>query len=384
MAWKSWMLSAAALCLVLAACGDDDVTPPTDMGVGTNLNVPDVDLGPPTDAGPRDMGAPVADCDPYTADSCPATEKCAVVIYDNGLPTFRIAFRCVPRTDLRLLGQVCFFNELPGGTVVDGGGVVDLYDQCEQGTFCWDTPDVPGYPSPPRSCQPLCRNEPTFCGENEFCQMLSGDDPASAVVEPTFGVCTPGGCDPVFQTGCVNNDACYLEYTTRSEIIGACLGVDRDAMDGTPFAPGTPCNFTTQCAPGAGCLPTIVDGAFGTGDRACREFCEVAGGGGGFGGGGTDAGVDDAGADVDAGDVDAGADVDAGPADVDAGVDMDAGPPEVDAGPIVVDAGAPDLGTDAGPLRTGLCPTTLGCIAAPSDPDAGMPIRTPTVPGICQ
>jgi hypothetical protein len=407
------MLSAAVFCAGLAACGDDDVTPPTDGG-DVDSNVPPTDLGPPTDGGGAvDAGTLPAGCDPYADGSCPTGEKCAVVIRNSGLPNVAITFECVPSARQRLVGQVCNFENLPGARPVDGG-IVDYYDLCEQGTFCWDTQPIPGYPPQPRTCQALCGADGVYCGDTEYCQLLNSDDPATAVVEPTFGTCTPAaGCDPVFQTGCaIPGDACYLVYSTRAEMLGACLAVDTTPDAGTPFAPGTPCDYATQCAPGSGCLPDVVAGAFGTGARVCREYCQVPGSGGGYGAG--DGGVDDAAVDVDA-DVDAGpADVDAGPAEVDAGpaevdagpaevdagpaeidagpaaVDagppaVDAGPPAVDAGPPSVDAGPPDLGHDAGPPRTGLCASALTCVAFPiGDPDAGMPIRVPTDPGICQ
>ncbi len=334
MAWKFWMLSAAVFCSALAACGDDDVTPaPTDLGTAPDLYVPPTDLGQPTDGGITDAGHPTGDCDPYAAGSCPADQKCAVVIRNSGLPNVTITFECVPNAGRRLEGQVCNFENLPGGTRVDGG-IVDYYDLCEQGTFCWDTQDIPGYPPRPRTCQKICGADGVYCQDTEYCQLLNSDDPATAVVEPTFGTCTPSqGCDPVFQTGCSNAaDACYLVYSTRSEMLGACLETNRDADAGTPFAPGTACDYATQCAPGAGCLPTVVDGGFGDGTRACREYCSVS------------------------------------------GVIVDAGTPPADGG-----------SADAGVVRSGHCAGALGCAAFPiGDPDAGMPIRVPTVPGICQ
>lgn len=367
MAWKSWMLSAAVFCTALAACGDDDAgtTAPTDMGGRADLNV-QPDLGQPTDGG-VDAATPAGSCDPYAADSCPTTEKCSVVLRNAGLPSVTITFECMPRTGTLTEGQVCpgLSTEVPGSRRGDGGTVVNVYDVCEQGTFCWDTPPIPGYPPQPRSCRPLCGSTGVFCEENEFCSLLNDDEPTTAVIEPRFGVCKPGGCDPVLQTGCtLAQDACYIVYSTRSEILGACLEVNRDADAGTPFAPGTPCQFATQCAPGSGCLPAIVAGVFAEGASTCREYCAVGGIGGGFGGGpSADGGID-------AGDVDGG-EVDAGTPATDAGVD---------AGTRIVDAG-----TDSGPPRTGACPPSLGCVAFPlGDPDAGMPIRTPTDPGLCQ
>ena len=366
MSWKCWMLSAAVFATGLAACGDDDDAPPppppADMGVDVDMNTPPVDMGTPEDAGPADAGPPSGQCDPWVADSCAAPNKCAVVIRNSGLPNAAVTFECVPAAAQRREGQVCNFADLPGGTRVDGGNV-DFYDLCEQGTFCWDTPPIPGFPPQPRSCRPLCGAEGVFCGDTEYCALLNADDPATTTVEPTFGVCTPAaGCDPVFQTGCTApGDACYIVSSTRGDLLGACLEVDRDADAGTPFAPGTACDFATQCAPGAGCLPTIEGGGFGMGDRACREYCQAGGMGGGFGGGGIDAG------EPDAGEPDAG-EPDAGPPDL--------GPP---------DLGPPDLGTDAGPPRTGLCPPSLSCVAFPlGEPDAGTMVRFATNPGLCQ
>ena len=351
MSWKFRILTVAIFCSALAACGDDDA-PPTDMGVGLDLNTPPVDLGPPVDGGPRDLGTPAGDCDPYTAGSCPAGEKCSVVLRNGGMPTVTITFECVPQMGQRVADEVCPQLSTP----LPGGGAATTYDLCEQGTFCWDTP---GFPL--RSCRKLCGAEGVFCGDTEYCALLSSDDPASAVVEPTFGVCTPAaGCDPVFQTGCTaSTDACYVISSTRGDLLGECIETDRDADAGTPFAPGAPCMFTNQCAPGSGCLLNIAAGAFMMGPRTCREYCAAPGRGGGFGGG----------------PVDAGADVDAG--------DVDAGPPALDAGPPAMDAGPPAM--DAGPPRTGMCPPTVACIPFPlGDPDAGMPIRVPTDPGVCQ
>jgi len=397
MSWKCWMLSAAVFATGLAACGDDDDAPPpppADMGVDVDMNTPPVDMGTPDDAGPADAGPPSGQCDPWDETSCAAPNKCAVVIRNSGLPNAAVTFECVPAAAQRREGQVCNFADLPGGTRVDGGNV-DFYDLCEQGTFCWDTPPIPGFPPQPRSCRPLCGAEGVFCGDTEYCALLNADDPATTTVEPTFGVCTPAvGCDPVFQTGCtIPGDACYIVSSTRGDLLGACLEVNRDADAGTPFAPGTACDFATQCAPGAGCLPTIEGGDFGMGARACREYCQAGGMGGGFGGGtdmglpDVDAGDADAGAgeaDAGAGDVDAG-DADAGAGDVDAG-EPDLGPPDLgppDLGP--PDLGPPDLGTDAGPPRTGLCPPSLSCVAFPvGDPDAGTMIRFATNPGLCQ
>ena len=315
----------ASLALGLA-CGDDDGgdvdaggtdAGGVDAGGGTDSGT---DSGmPPMDAGGEDAGTDAGtaqECDPFEADSCGDGAKCAVALEaDEAGDIVDVYFACVEGDRFKGEGVLCSFNQdvTPDDTTDDV-----IADDCQQGFFCTSA-NRPG-PAPLAVCQRMCDGETTDCGEDGICLGANSD--------PFFGFCqTASNCDPVYQTGCDEGQACYVLGATNGDLVADCF--DWEPAEGEDGMEGSACEFLDQCAPGLSCRPTSDTGG------ACFSFCEVPG-----------------------------EETDAGTAPPDAGALPDAGTPE-----------------DGGVAFSGECGMDLECL--PLEPGDMAEVRTPTMPGIC-
>lgn len=322
---RSILFSSLVSLLALAstACGDDDAT---DGGVDGGGGV---DSGR-TDGGPRDGGPdggpmgmdggpmiPLPECDPFdSAGTCAEGTECKLVIWDpNPDPAVTddivLFYGCVdgaiPR---RSEGVICDrVNDL---TPTDPDDTL-FTDDCDVGMFCWRSLDDRF-----ERCRRMCGDDRVECETDQFCITLNS--------EPVLATCDQTSpCDPVYQVGCPDADACYILRNTYEDVVGRCLP-QAVADGGVPAAVGDPCTSLDACPRGSVCIPEILpDG--GMGEMAnCRATCA-------------------------------------------AGMGMDGGVP--------ADGGA----FDGGVVFTGTCGTGTTCVAVPLD--MGMS-RVPTPVGVCQ
>lgn len=341
----TWVLVAAAASLVAVGCGDDSGgtgdSGPADSAADTttpppDTSVPDTSTPPPdssvADAEP-DAAVPTG-CDPYTADSCGAEEKCSVAIaFDDAGDVSAITFECVPAGRDKGRAAPC---SLSRDVTPDDETDNIVTDDCQQGLFCFTSETASA-----RVCRPLCDNDVAPCGDDQFCLGLND--------EPFFGVCeTADGCDPVFQTGCSGEDACYVIGASNGDLLGTCFAPS--PAEGTTGAAGETCMFINSCQAGLGCLPEIDGDGGAVGDSVCRPYCDVDPGSAPDGGVADGAAGDAAAGDAAAGDAAAG------------------------------DAAVTDAGTP--PVFTGECPAADVCRAI--EPGEGATVQTPTTPGVCQ
>jgi len=274
--------------MLTAGCGDDSGNPDSGADAATDASTDaardaTVDSGHasgPTDAGVDAVAdAGTAACDPYTAGSCPAGQKCSVVLAyapDDTLDT--ISFGCVDADRAKGEAAPCSINR---DATPDNLTANSIADDCQQGLFCYRSESAPGV----SVCRPMCDGSTTDCGNGRYCIGLNSD--------PYFGLCQMAeGCDPVFQTGCGGGEACYVIGATNGDLLGTCFSPSTPD-GGMPAAVGAPCMYLDSCQAGAGCFPeALPDGGFG--DALCRSFCTVG-----------DAGMPDAGS-MDGGVADAG------------------------------------------------------------------------------
>jgi hypothetical protein len=128
----------------------------------------------------------------------------------------------------------------PAGSETEGSACGTDAD-CATGLIC----DA-GYPNSPnpRTCMRQCDLSNPDADPSCYCQ--SGSSPR--------GVC---GCDPLNQTGCGANQACYVERT----------GGHATCMEYDFFS--TLCQFDTDCGPGTACAQ------FSPGDGRCTNYCDL-------------------------------------------------------------------------------------------------------------
>ena len=180
-------------------------------------------------------------CDPWQQD-CPEGEKCVpyatVDVWDSN--------KCVPITGAQGIGEPCVY-----------GGAIEATDDCAAGSMCWDFEEVDGQLV--GECVALCSGDPEdpSCPEGSHC-LISG----SGVLTLCISV-----CDPLLQD-CPGGEGCYW------------FGADFSCappVDGVGAAVGEPCDYYSDCTPGALCapaeaLPSCADAA------CCTPYCELPNG----------------------------------------------------------------------------------------------------------
>ncbi len=237
------------------ACGDDDAMTMVDAGGGdTGASDGGTDAGvdaftPPVDGG-TDAGPPPA-CSPFTPDSCGPDAKCAVAIeFDADGEFLEVFYECVDGTAWADEGVRCRRSDIE----VEGR-IQTQIDNCNQGFFC--TANDAG-----RSvCTQMCESGVTDCGTDGICLLANS--------EPEFGFCqTAENCDPVQQTGCGMDEACYVLGSTSGDIVGDCF--EWTPLEGEDGLSGSPCMFIDQCAPGLRCTDN------GDMTASCQEFCDAS------------------------------------------------------------------------------------------------------------
>lgn len=261
---SKWLVSLVAVSAVVVGCSEDKKgTAIPDGGVrdvgGSTTDTGLVrDTGPRTDAGVDAGGTDRNECDPFTAGSCDASEKCSVVIDRTDEENIQVFFGCVSNAGAKGEGVICSGGR--DATPADEDDSVST-DDCRQGLFCWD---VEG--ESVNRCQGLCGDGAgTGCGVESYCEGLNS--------EPAFGVCKEGdNCDVVAQTGCEGEDGCYLIANDTPEWISSCFPFN--APDGGTGAAGEECTSINVCAPGTLCQVDRVDG--GT-SAHCRAVCNPVG-----------------------------------------------------------------------------------------------------------
>jgi hypothetical protein len=237
---RGWGIVWLATMVVAAGCGGSSTT---DAGPDQLPDlVPDV---------PSDMGG---GCTPFTAGTCPADERCAVVFAraaDTGAPLGTL-FACLPAEGARGLDAPCF-----GVSVGSSDPTVRFStDNCVEGLLCAiDEQNIP-------RCVDLCDGSAGSCHDLSYCLMATPTSP--------FGTCVESdGCDVVYQTGCRPSEAYYTAPGTNGDLLGSCdLPIPLPGTVG-----GTPCVSVSDCPRGMDCL-----GPDGTieGEPRCRVFCDPA------------------------------------------------------------------------------------------------------------
>ncbi len=115
----------AILAFSLAACGDDDVTPPVivvDAGGGVDMNVTPVDMGhPDVDMGPACAPANIMPLPAAALPRCAVATQTAVAAC--GLPTSAAASMCIGAA---LAADTTAAFDAGGGQTIDCGGCYNL------------------------------------------------------------------------------------------------------------------------------------------------------------------------------------------------------------------------------------------------------------------
>jgi hypothetical protein len=190
------------------------------------------DLGSHADSGTTDGGFQ-GNCDPIANSGCPSVMKCTTL--QNG-QTFSVG--CGSK-GTKAAGDIC----TQVGTTAGQTG-----DDCGDGLACFS---VQGDAS--ATCHQIC--SPSGAGTACPTKFVCGLD----VGLVTLAFCR-ASCQPLEQSGCASNEACYLAST------GA---VCSTAGKGSP---GAPCSSANDCVPGSTCI--LVSGSSGT----CYSFCSTTGG----------------------------------------------------------------------------------------------------------
>jgi len=184
-------------------------------------------------------GGAACECDVWAQD-CPEGEKCAPWANDGG--SSWNATRCV---------SVDSSPGVPGDPCVAEGGGLSGFDDCGEGSMCWDV-DETGM----GTCI-------SFCSGNEAAPVC--EDPDASCVIANDGVlilCLPS-CDPLL-SDCAEGSACYPTENSFVCVFDA---------SGEAGAYADPCEFTNVCDPGLWCAPAQAVPGCATGS-CCTPFCD--------------------------------------------------------------------------------------------------------------
>jgi hypothetical protein len=180
---------------------------------------------------------PPLECD-FWAQDCPEGHKC-VAYSSTGEPNWD-AYKCVPVMGDQHEGEACWW-----------GGIVEATDDCDAGSYCFDTMDVDGQLV--GTCYLMCTGTPLDpqCPPESYCS-ISGDG--------VLNLCIPT-CDPLAQD-CAGDEGCYWTGAAFT-----CLG-------STMPPAGEPCAFINDCVPGEICIDAASAPTCG-GSGCCTSFCDL-------------------------------------------------------------------------------------------------------------
>ena len=260
-----------AVALMNVGCGDDDSGTTEDSGTDTMMMAEDTgtmgDTSVPEDTTvsedtsmPEDTTPPpVMDaCDPFASGTCDEG-KCSLAISRDDEGTFIEAYwACVDDSVAKDEGIPCARSI---DATPDDSADNSRADDCAEGLFCSraDGEMID-------RCRAMCDGEAVTCADGDYC--------GTANSEPFFGFCeTPALCDPVYQIGCDEGDACYTLTNDDGDLISDCFEFS-PPDDGTGAA-GEECMFINNCAAGTRCTPmdTTGDGMLDT--ATCVPFCLI-------------------------------------------------------------------------------------------------------------
>ncbi len=191
------------------------------------------DLGSHADSGTTDGGIQ-GNCDPIANSGCPSGMKCSTL--QNG-QAFSVGCRS---KGTKAAGDDCT-------QVVTTAGQTG--DDCGDGLACFT---VQGDAS--ATCHQIC--SPSGAGTACPSKFVCGINVGLA----SLAFCR-ASCQPLEQSGCASNEACYLAST----------GAVCSSPVGTK-SPGNPCSLANDCLPGSTCV--LTSASSGT----CYSFCSTAGG----------------------------------------------------------------------------------------------------------
>lgn len=179
---------------------------------------------------------PPSECDPWLQD-CPEGEKCV----PWGNRGSWDANKCVLVTGAGQPGDTCTW-----------GGLVEATDDCDATSACWNAMAVDG--ELVGVCHAFCSGTPEApeCPEGEQCFLTNNG---------AINLCD-AGCNPLLQD-------CDRGYTcTWAGDSFSCLSTTEN------LAPGEPCDFIDECAPGLFCIEDeeLPDCA---GIGCCTSFCSI-------------------------------------------------------------------------------------------------------------
>ncbi len=261
---------ACLICAValMVGCGDDDTgaedtgTDATvDTGPAPDTSLPDTstpDTGGEDTSVPEDTNPPMETCDPFESGSCDEG-KCTLAIARDGEGEFLEAFwACVDDTVAKAEGIPC---GRPVDATPDDETDDVRADDCAEGLFCGQ---VDG--DSITRCIPMCDGESVTCDDGDYC--------GTANSEPFFGFCeTPALCDPVYQVGCDEGDACYTLTNDDGDLISDCF--EFSPPEGGTGAAGEECMFINNCMAGTRCTPMDSTGDGELDTATCVPFCLI-------------------------------------------------------------------------------------------------------------
>lgn len=214
---------------------DDDPPPPIDDDGDSFITIPDVYCAPPLPPGSK--ASVGLQCDLFAQD-CPAGSKCSPAALCDA--TSWNGAICSPLDpNPAQAGDPCTMHD----------SVTSGHDDCDIGLMCAfvDPDTLQG------TCVPHC----TGSEDNAICE-------ADTEV-CTFGVltlCLPG-CNPLL-------DDCELGTCVPAGDAFACF------FDGSADAPGEPCEYVEDCAPGSVCTWAETTGDCGEdADACCASLCDL-------------------------------------------------------------------------------------------------------------
>jgi hypothetical protein len=216
------------------------------VGCGSNPN-PTTDLGPAVDmAVSVDAAGQVGShCDAFAQTGCGPGLRCTIGALSDGSG----AEVCVP-TYANAIGEdgAC--------TPIQMGGVMG--DFCAPGLSCVSYGSI-------SRCRKLCLQHSDCGDDNHTCAAPTN----SPTVRKVMGMDTQllacivaDACDPVAQTGCPANAACYLSGADSLSRVFVC-----EVPSSKHLPVESPCTARIDCAPGSICVS----------QGFCRAFCYVNG-----------------------------------------------------------------------------------------------------------
>ncbi|MBL9103376.1 MAG: ribulose phosphate epimerase [Myxococcales bacterium] len=212
--------------------GSNPSTPATtDDGPGTTFIVP------------TDGGGPSTECDVFAQD-CPDGQKCSA--YAEGGGNSWNATKCVPVAENpKQPGDAC---------TVEGNGVSGL-DDCDLGSYCWDTnAENVGY------CVALCTGTPEAptCESGFVCAVVN---------QGVLNLCLEA-CDPLQQDCSMADDLCI---PTNDAFL--CV-LDASGEEGQQH---DPCEFANACDSGLACVnSTAASECDPASSGCCEPFCDLS------------------------------------------------------------------------------------------------------------